>query len=855
LNLNNVGLSPADVALLLDSLSNNTNTNISKVTMKDNYLKAGIIPLLLEFLARYEESHPNSCEFDLERNFVGDEGCEKFLDLARKGYSISKICLGKNGITQEGAKALAQIFAIDSAGLYHLDLDCNEIKNEGAQHLCEAMTRSCHLDTLSLRNSNLTAQSVDTFASAVNSCPSLKTLKLDSNNLQDSGCCTLVEKLSTKSTLSTLSLKMNNVSPEILSDLRQKVKERIPSLSHFEIDASRMYRNGANFRASITSQRFSLANNFDTNDLELSAVSNSSSLVGGMNGRDDGPHSARYELQEVDSCHEENLTEGIEAHHLLTEISEKDLMNSKSVGEMSKEVSQINALLVKLQDRKRKLMSAHRAKLHLSNQGKMNASSRESPQKTGITHPRDFIDAYGYNLELDEYNKVQETNVRKSYESDCQECGMESKSLLEDIRKLDGNILTLDQTIKESNEEIAKIDLQIRDVLKQHYRETLDLERAEPLQRMKRELEEEVNHKSAEHDNLCNEKLDLMTSLVTVYKKAFTLKKYRLEHVENLLRPFMKRSVSYGTDLNRIVDENDEEMDGETTSIQDRLKTFEASIDQVDQLRLAKKQISEINNQVDQHHNRLLDISSRREDLETELNQLDEEESKLEADAEDQKGRLTGLLEEEEDLENGLNLARMDHTTLTQFVNEVKNHVKMEQPYLSSTYKLREEITELEQKMSTYEKKKDEFETKLKKQSSLVEIFRECNTLRIQISSCREKIQDYTSRIGSLNSQRTGLEEEVEYAIANGDLDEFKNLELDLENVKKQLSELEATRSRADEAIAEKKSKMEALIGEIDEDREKVVQEIRKSVDRKLRSNTVFRDAVRKRFRTADLQL
>ena len=154
---------------------------------------------------------------DLAYNNFGPLGCFEICKLLKCSKSqLSWLDLGGNQLTDEGAQYLAEaINNNNNCQPRTLDLRGNKISDIGAQHLAEAINNNnCQLHTLNLRGNKISDIGAQHLAEAINNnnCQ-LRTLDLWGNNISDIGAQHLAEAINNfNCQLHTLNLRGNKIS-------------------------------------------------------------------------------------------------------------------------------------------------------------------------------------------------------------------------------------------------------------------------------------------------------------------------------------------------------------------------------------------------------------------------------------------------------------------------------------------------------------------------------------------------------------------------------------------------------------------------------------------------------------------
>ena len=153
---------------------------------------------------------------ELSGDNIGPLGCFEICKLLKCSKSqLRWLNLTVNQLTDEGAEYLAEAINNNNCQLRTLNLRANNISDIGAQHLAEAINNNnCQLRTLNLSYNNISHIGAQHLAEAINNnnCQ-LRTLNLSHHNISDTGAQHLAKAINNNNCqLRTLDLSVNNIS-------------------------------------------------------------------------------------------------------------------------------------------------------------------------------------------------------------------------------------------------------------------------------------------------------------------------------------------------------------------------------------------------------------------------------------------------------------------------------------------------------------------------------------------------------------------------------------------------------------------------------------------------------------------
>ena len=162
---------------------------------------------------RLRNNDPILQRLDLSNNQISDEGATALAQAMKGNTTLQRLYLDNNQISDEGATALAQAIKGNTT-LHRLDLDNNQISDEGATALAQAMKGNTTLPRLSLRCNKISDEGVTALAQAMDGNTTLQRLDLYNNQISDEGATALAHALKGNTTLQRLGLSHNLIGDE-----------------------------------------------------------------------------------------------------------------------------------------------------------------------------------------------------------------------------------------------------------------------------------------------------------------------------------------------------------------------------------------------------------------------------------------------------------------------------------------------------------------------------------------------------------------------------------------------------------------------------------------------------------------
>jgi hypothetical protein len=158
---------------------------------------------------------------NLEQNKIGDKGIDQLCRAVRAVPSLTILKLGKNNFGLQGLRSIALLLRNSpTCCLKSLDLRSNNVGNEGATILADALSENRTLLYLYLNCNHLDNRGVARLAAALKHNQHLRTLDLQRNQFDDIGANAFVKTLANDNdSFVKLKIRHTAVSEEIKSEL------------------------------------------------------------------------------------------------------------------------------------------------------------------------------------------------------------------------------------------------------------------------------------------------------------------------------------------------------------------------------------------------------------------------------------------------------------------------------------------------------------------------------------------------------------------------------------------------------------------------------------------------------------
>ncbi|XP_049436417.1 LOW QUALITY PROTEIN: NACHT, LRR and PYD domains-containing protein 3 [Epinephelus fuscoguttatus] len=184
----------------------------------DSELTGACCPHLMEALM---SEHCSLTELDLSVNDLGQEGALLLCQaLSRPGCPMEKLGLKRCELTEAVFKELSSVLRSGMSQLKSLIVGINAVGDQGVKHLWDAVAHpNCLLEELDVEMTGLTDACVEDMCAAIRASKTLKSLELRNNTLTDVSVPALVEVMQDSPNMKEMNLKYNEFSEEVFDML------------------------------------------------------------------------------------------------------------------------------------------------------------------------------------------------------------------------------------------------------------------------------------------------------------------------------------------------------------------------------------------------------------------------------------------------------------------------------------------------------------------------------------------------------------------------------------------------------------------------------------------------------------
>ncbi|XP_062247296.1 NACHT, LRR and PYD domains-containing protein 3 isoform X2 [Platichthys flesus] len=193
---------------------------LQSLNLIDTELTGVCCPHLRETLM---SEHCSLLELDLSVNDLGQEGALLLCQaLSRPGCPVEKLGLTRCELTQRVFKELGSFLRSGTSLLKSLKVGLNKVGDQGVKHLWDAVAHpGCLLEELDVEMTDLTDACVEDLCAAVRASKTLKTLELRNNSLTDASVPALVQVMEDSCNMQEMNLKYNDFSEDVFEMMEE----------------------------------------------------------------------------------------------------------------------------------------------------------------------------------------------------------------------------------------------------------------------------------------------------------------------------------------------------------------------------------------------------------------------------------------------------------------------------------------------------------------------------------------------------------------------------------------------------------------------------------------------------------
>ncbi|XP_053173005.1 NACHT, LRR and PYD domains-containing protein 14 [Scomber japonicus] len=199
--------------------------NLQSLILFDSNLTAACCAHLMAALM---SEHCSLTELDLSVNDLGQEGALLLCQaLSRAQCRVETLGLQRCELTQLVFEELGSLLRNGTSQLKSLSVGLNQVGDQGVKHLLDAIAHpSCLLEVLDLEMTGLTDACVEDLCAAVRASKTLRSLELRNNSLTDASVPALIKVMQDSLNMQEMCLRYNDFSEDVFEMLDECDKIR-----------------------------------------------------------------------------------------------------------------------------------------------------------------------------------------------------------------------------------------------------------------------------------------------------------------------------------------------------------------------------------------------------------------------------------------------------------------------------------------------------------------------------------------------------------------------------------------------------------------------------------------------------
>ncbi|XP_051004611.1 leucine-rich repeat-containing protein 74A [Acomys russatus] len=159
-------------------------------------------------------SNTTILRLELEDNSIMEEGVRSLTEMLHENYYLQELNISDNDLGLEGARIISDFLQENNSSLWKLKLSGNNLKDESAALLCQALSSNYRIRSLNLSNNQLSDTGGEYLGQMLALNVGLQSLNLSWNHFHIRGAVALCNGLRTNVTLKKLDISMNGFGNE-----------------------------------------------------------------------------------------------------------------------------------------------------------------------------------------------------------------------------------------------------------------------------------------------------------------------------------------------------------------------------------------------------------------------------------------------------------------------------------------------------------------------------------------------------------------------------------------------------------------------------------------------------------------
>ena len=141
----------------------------------------------------------------------------------KEDYTLQKLDLSHNNITNEGAKMIGEAIKVNKT-IQKLDITGNSISDDGAAAISDGLNYNFSLQELNMSYNKITSEGAKIIGEAIKVNKTLQKLKINDNSISDDGAAAISDGLKCNSSLQKLDISWNKITNEVAKLIAEAIK-------------------------------------------------------------------------------------------------------------------------------------------------------------------------------------------------------------------------------------------------------------------------------------------------------------------------------------------------------------------------------------------------------------------------------------------------------------------------------------------------------------------------------------------------------------------------------------------------------------------------------------------------------
>ncbi|XP_012511602.1 PREDICTED: leucine-rich repeat-containing protein 74A [Propithecus coquereli] len=189
-------------------------------------------------------SNTTVTKLELEDNCIMEEGVLSLVEMLQENYYLQEMNISNNNLDLKGARIISEFLQRDSSSIWNLELSGNNLKEEAAELLSQALSTNYRIKELDLSHNQFSDAGGEHLGQMLSINVGLQSLDLSWNHFHVRGAVALCNGLRSNVTLKKLDLSMNGFGNEGALALGEVLRLN-SSLTYLDVSCNDISNEGA----------------------------------------------------------------------------------------------------------------------------------------------------------------------------------------------------------------------------------------------------------------------------------------------------------------------------------------------------------------------------------------------------------------------------------------------------------------------------------------------------------------------------------------------------------------------------------------------------------------------------------